>query len=208
MAMINRLSGAVKWFRTNTYLSRNEEQLWDQIAKGSGTSIEFPALRIEQPQYIKIGFNSSIGRNAWLACYDKFQDQQFTPTLTIGNNVRIGNYACITVVDHVSIGDGSLFSDYVYISDHSHDLNPLDKEPLAAHPLVKGGSVVVGRNTFIGMRVALLPGVSIGDFCVVGAGSVVTHSYPSYSMIAGSPARLIKKFSLERNEWVSVSVNS
>jgi hypothetical protein len=49
----------------------------------------------------------------------------------------------------------------------------------------------IGRNCFIGGRSLILPGVTIGDSCIVGAGSVVTRSVPAHSIVAGNPARLL-----------------
>ena len=49
----------------------------------------------------------------------------------------------------------------------------------------------IGRNCFIGGRALILPGVEIGDSCIVGAGSVVTRSVPPHSIVAGNPARIL-----------------
>ena len=57
------------------------------------------------------------------------------------------------------------------------------------------GKILVGNNIFIGANAILMPGISIGDDCVIGAGSVVTRSVPQGSVVAGNPARIIKSFS-------------
>ena len=51
----------------------------------------------------------------------------------------------------------------------------------------------IGRNCFIGGRALILPGVTIGDGCIVGAGSVVTKSVPDHCIVAGNPARILKR---------------
>lgn len=176
--------------------------MWRRASTGTNARLEYPVFKIEGPEYMEVGNNSSIGQNAWLACYDRSQGLQFHPSLRIGDDVRIGNHVCITVVDEVSIADGCLFSDYIYISDHSHDFDPTCSAPLVSRPLKIGGKVHIGRNTFVGMRAMIMPGVALGDHSVVAAGAIVTRSFPAYSMLAGAPARLLKTFSFEKGDWL------
>ena len=51
----------------------------------------------------------------------------------------------------------------------------------------------MGNDVWIGTRVIIMPGVHIGDHVIIGANSVVTHDVPSYSVVAGSPARVVRK---------------
>jgi acetyltransferase-like isoleucine patch superfamily enzyme len=155
-------------------------------------------------KYTTIMDNTSIGHSSWIAAFDNYLNQKFTPEIKIGNNVRIGNYACITAIDEVSIEDGCLFSEYIYISDHYHGVDPGTNLSPKDQPLFSKGKVKIGKNTFLGYRVTVLSGVTLGKNCVVGSHSVVNKSFPDYSMIAGSPAKLIKTFNFEKNEWMNV----
>ncbi len=58
--------------------------------------------------------------------------------------------------------------------------------------------IVIGNDTWIGANVVILPNITIGKYCVVGAGAVVTHDVPDYSIVAGVPARIIKKIDTNR----------
>lgn len=97
----------------------------------------------------------------------------------------------ITAIERVSIGEGCLLSEQVFISDHTHQALP-GPVPPTHQPLVPSGPVSIGRHCFIGIRAVIMGGVTLGDHCIVGANSVVTRSFPAGSVVAGAPARLIR----------------
>ena len=125
----------------------------------------------------------------------------FVPQLVVEDDVYIGRNAFITAIDAIRIGAGSVLSDSVYITDESHGMHP-DRGLIMSQPLESKGPVSIGCHCFIGYRAAIMPGVTLGDHCIVGVNSTVTKSYPSFSMLAGSPARVIKKYSPLVGEWI------
>ena len=70
------------------------------------------------------------------------------------------------------------------------------------------GKIVVGNNVFIGFNAIVMPGVTIGDNCVIGAGSVVTRSIPANSVVAGVPAKVIKTFDEYRESSLAKSLGT
>jgi acetyltransferase-like isoleucine patch superfamily enzyme len=160
--------------------------------------------KIEGSENIELGDYATIGKHGWLCAIKQYAGEHFTPALRIGSNVYVGRYVCITCVSNVQISDGCVLSEHVYIADSSHGLNP-NAGPIMEQELVHKGDVLIGENTFIGYRACIMPGVELGRHCVVGANSVVTHSFPEYSMVAGVPARLIKTYSTAQKEWISAS---
>ena len=69
---------------------------------------------------------------------------------------------------------------------------------------VKTKPVVIGENTWVGENVVILPGSSIGKGCVIGANSVVKGVFPDYCIIAGSPAKIVKRYSFDKKVWEKV----
>lgn len=190
--------------KKNTALSSIPVDSTLGIELGENSFFDGSPLQINGAEHITIGKNASIGKNAWLGAFDSYLDQRFKPSIIIEDNVRIGNYACITAIDKIQIEEGCLFSEYVYISDHAHGYDPTLNLSPKDQDLNSKGPVKIGRNSFLGYRVCILPGVTLGKNCVVGANSVVTKSFPDYTMLAGSPARAIKQFSFEQNKWIDI----
>lgn len=197
--LLNFLSNYFERIETN-----NSIQTSVGLKMGNNSLIEKPKI-ISGTENIIIGDNTVIGHSIWLSAYDRYRGQVFTPKIVIGSNVNIGHYACITAIDEVKIENGCLISQFVYISDHYHGIDPTFNKSPKDQDLLSKGKVEIGENTFLGFRVTILSGVKLGRHCVVGSHSVVNRSFPEYSMIAGAPAKLIKKFDFDNNCWKDVN---
>ena len=77
----------------------------------------------------------------------------------------------------------------MYVQNHNFSRTDIPMNQQGNSPV---RPIVIGDDVWIGANVIILPGVSIGTGCVIGAGSVVTKSLPEYSVVAGNPAKIIK----------------
>lgn len=103
----------------------------------------------------------------------------------------------LTLVDdtHIYVGDGTMIAPNVTIATASHPIAPKLREKGLQYNL----PVHIGKNCWLGAGVIVLPGVTIGDNTVVGAGSVVTKDLPSDVVAVGNPARVLRPID-ERDE--------
>jgi putative colanic acid biosynthesis acetyltransferase WcaF len=109
----------------------------------------------------------------------------FPWTLTIGDEVTIGDGVNLYGLGPIHIGAGTMISQGVHICAGSHDYHYCNL-PLLKSEIRIGEAVWICADSFIG------PGTQVGDFCIVGARSVVVGDIPSLKIAAGNPARAIK----------------
>ncbi len=163
---------------------------------GEGCCFQYPLhLQGGGSKRIRIGARTIIGSDSVLGSWKHYgKDDHFEPEVIIGNDCNIGKYCHITSISRITIGDGILTGRFVYIGDNAH--GGLSEEeastPPARRHLISKGEIKIGRNVWIGDKVSILGGVTIGDNVIIGAGSIVTHDIPSNSMAAGMPAKIIK----------------
>lgn len=155
-------------------------------------NVDFQGTKIKN---IKIGNNTLIRKKSILGCWDSCNNN-YNPHIIIGNNCHIGEYTHITAINSIIIGDGVLTGRYVYISDNNHgntDIDSLHLAPLERE-LCSKGPVIIEDNVWIGDKVAILSGVTIGKGSIIAANAVVTKDVPPYSIVGGIPAKIIKTY--------------
>ena len=111
-----------------------------------------------------------------------------------GSHIHVGknffaNYNCMIIdVARVTIGDNCQMAPNVAIYTAGHPVHPDTRNTAYEY----GKEVRIGDNVWIGGNTVICPGVTIGDCCVIGAGSVVTKDIPAWTIAAGNPCRVIR----------------
>lgn len=115
--------------------------------------------------------------------------------LELGNQTEINSGCFLLAKDRIVIGDNSTLAYQTTILTSANPNGPHNQ--LAKIYPKMTAPVIIGHDTWVGARATILPGVNIGNYCVVAAGSVVTKDVPDYTVVAGVPARIVKKLDSE-----------
>lgn len=152
---------------------------------------------------MSIGDGVYLAQEVWLTVIPGGQDH-LHPKLILGAGCSVGKRTSISAHNSVVIEQDVLIGPSVVIMDYNHQFSDPDT-PVIRQGINEGGRVIIERGSWIGQGAAILCGrgkLIIGRNSVVGANSVVTHSFPPFSVIAGNPARLIRKYDPQTNSWV------
>lgn len=202
--ILNLLVPICEWFR-NTRLYKhpranaqyiNQEILRRKFRQAKGVTFETDIVT-HDPQCISIGEGSYLRHHVIVTTHEHHSTGNADAELVIGEGADIGEYTHITARGHMHIGKNLLTGRWVTITDNGH--GDTDYETLLQPPLyrkvISKGDVTIGDNVWIGDKATILPGVTIGDGAVIGANSVVTKDVPAYSIVAGNPAKVVKRMS-------------
>ena len=137
---------------------------------------------------------------------DAFAPNGSQPVLRIGRNVQLNDAVHIGAVESIEIGDHTLIASRVFISDHNHGnydagAPKFDPKVPPIYRALVSKPIKIGCNVWIGEQVCILPGVTIGNGAIVGAGSIVTKDVPAQSIVVGNPAKVIRMFDENIGEW-------
>ena len=169
---------------------------------GKHTLIESP-LKIMNEKNIDIGYNVTIEKYVTLYSVEQYNRKMYAGKIKIGNNVYMNNNCNITAANSIIIHDNVVMAFNVSCFDFNHNYEDLET-PVKYSDLSVLGEIIISENCWIGMNVSIIGNVHLGKNCIVGANSVVTKSFPENTVIAGIPAKIIKKYDAKRKIWKRV----
>ena len=147
-----------------------------------------PAPRISGDGVIDIGENVQFGEDMSFVVGMGLPEEA---SLEIKNHVTFFGHQVICVAQRVSIGNYCWIGGTIY----DNDVHPLDairrREIFGIMPEVKSAPVVIEDDVWVGLSAMILKGVTLHRGAIVGAGAVVTHSVPAFTVVAGNPARIV-----------------
>lgn len=206
--MIKKILLSICDFWSNIYAPDSQNRwriigqtLYSRWAKNA-FAITGDGFMVRKPLYVSGGRNIYIGNNFTslnglrIETFEQYIDLEYTPKLTIGNNVSCNIDCHIGCAERVEIGNNVLLASRVFITDHFHGTTSSRAE-LQISPslrqLTTKGAVIIEDDVWLGEGVAVMPGVRIGRGAVIGANAVVTKNIPAYAIAGGVPAKIIKQ---------------
>lgn len=194
---------------TSEYAQKARYTYYKSVLKHLGDNVKIGAgVKFENPQFISIGDNVTIGDNSTLIargeggitigdkvtiCERVYLDTENHDTgyIRIDHSAYIGTGTTLFGHHGLEIGDNALLAQNISLTPYSHIFeNPDD------NIINQGGhskKVTIGRDAYIGMNVSVMYSGDIGTGSVIGAGSVVVKPIPEYSVAVGNPAKVIRK---------------
>lgn len=120
--------------------------------------------------------------------------------IVIEENVSISeNVHIVAGAGRLIIKSGTLIGPNVYLSNTDHEYRDVDKRMMQQALTFR--ETYIGEDNYIGVNVALLPGTRTGKHVIIGANSTLNRSYPDRSVVAGSPAKVLKTYNKTNGEW-------
>lgn len=170
-----------------------------QFGKGS---ILYKPDRILGKKNIRIGNNVTILHHARMEVVTSHLEQKYDAHINIGDGVSIGQNFHVISAGDLTISEDTTISGNVFITNSDHQYTDMQTHVLRQEMDV--GETRIGANCFIGFGAVILSGTVLGKNCVVGANAVVRGTFDDCCVIAGVPAKVVKKYNPETGKWEKV----
>jgi acetyltransferase-like isoleucine patch superfamily enzyme len=191
---INRAHSFFVGLKTAVYY----RHLFAEIGKGS---LLYKPRLLSGPQFVHIGAGTLIRGGARIEAI--LIDPERPPRIEIGSNVNIEQNVHIVCTSSIRIGNNVSITGNCSITDTTHPFLDVENPvKIGARIDPTPAPVEIGDDTFMGIGCVVLPGVRIGKSCVLGANSTVTRDIPDYSVAAGNPSRILRRYDFPSRSWI------
>ncbi|MFY9314140.1 MAG: acyltransferase [Burkholderiales bacterium] len=174
--------------------------------RGRGVDIDHRAV-VDGCRYISLGDGVLVQRGAWLVVplFDlpAVEERVY---LSIGGGTRVGANCTISAARRIDIGKDVLFGPNVTVLDHAHAYED-PAVPVSRQGVVSRGGVRIGDGSWLGANSIIYSAageLSLGEHCVVAGNSFVRDDVPPFTVVAGNPARPVRRFDRASGAWVGV----
>ncbi len=175
-----------RWYERNT-LPWNRAQIhWELMRRGAFARwpLQGNVLEAMRQGRLEVGEGALFEPNVWIVAPDRAR-------VRIGAGTFLNQGVMVAAQELVEIGEHCMLANGCFVSDAAHRFDDPD-QPVPWQGFTSKGPTCIGANCWLGAHVVVTSGVSIGERCVIGAGSVVTHDIPAFSIAAGAPAKVLK----------------
>ena len=176
----------------------NNEDIFNEQIKCLNRLYDFNATRpteLEKRSEMLNDMLAEVGENCYIE--PPFHSNWGGKNVHLGNNVYFNFNATMVDDTHIFIGDCTMLGPNVVIATAGHPILPELREKALQYNM----PVHIGKNCWLGAGVIVLPGVTIGDNTVIGAGSIVTKDIPANVVAVGNPCKVLREISEHDKEF-------
>ena len=170
------------------------------VCKKMGKHVKIIKPIIITPSCIKLGNSVRIFHHGRLQGVFNYLDIEYDPDIIIEDYVSIQQNIHMTCAEKIQIGRNTAIAANVTITDINHPYTDVSIAPDSQN--LEISKVMIGEDCKIYNNAVILPGTKLGKHNIVGANSVVSGVFPDFCVISGIPARVIKKYDVEKSVWI------
>jgi acetyltransferase-like isoleucine patch superfamily enzyme len=176
-----------RWYERNSLPWNRARIHWEMLRREA--FLRWPVhgnvLQALREDRLRIGPGTLLEPGVWITMPDRAR-------VSIGAGSFLNMGVMIAARELVQIGDHCMLANNCFLSDASHRYDDPTR-PVPWQGFTAKGPTRIGANCWLGANAVITSGVTIGERCVVGANSVVTHDVEPFSIVAGAPARLVRR---------------
>ena len=200
MRFADLLFRLARWMERAGTVGHNDKTARRFGAFGESSALVYPPGALFGEKFIHIGAHTLIGPHVTMSA-GLYGEELHTATgwsLRIGDRCSVGRDSYFVSRIGIDVGDDVTMAPNVYVTDHNHRYD--DPDTPITRQWVDSDPVSIGPGCWLGARAIVLPGTTLGRNVVVAGGSVVRGEVPDHAVVAGVPAKVVRRY--EDGGWI------